>query len=49
MVIIDDYIRYPFVEVLDSLSARLKLDNILSMRGIPHVIRTDNGPPFNGE
>ena len=52
LVLIDDYSRYPFVEIIDSVSARTvipKLDHILAMRGIPQVIRSDNGPPFNGE
>ena len=52
IVVIDDYSRYPFVEVIKSTSAMTvipRLDNILAMRGIPQVIKSDNGPPFNGE
>ena len=52
MVLTDDYSRYPFVEVINSTSAKTvipRLDSILAMRGIPEIIRTDNGPPFNGE
>jgi hypothetical protein len=52
MVLIDDYSRYPFVEVVNSTSARTvipRLDSILAIRGIPACIKTDNGPPFNGD
>ena len=48
---IDDYSRYPvteFVESTSSISAIPVLDKILSAFGIPEVIKTDNGPPFNG-
>ncbi len=50
MVVMDDYSHYPFVEVINSTAATTvipKLDNILAMRGIPEVIKTDNDPPFS--
>ena len=51
MVIVDDYTRYPVVDILHSISSSVvipRMDNIFSMFGIPHVVKTDNGPPFNG-
>ena len=51
LVIIDDYSRFPIVEVLSSTSARSvipRFDRVFSEYGIPNVLRTDNGPPFNG-
>ena len=49
MVVIDEYSRFPEVEILTSTSARAvipKLDAILSRQGIPDVLKSDNGPPF---
>ena len=51
MVIVDDYSRYPVVEILSKLTAKAvipKRDNVFAMFGIPDVFKTDNGPPFNG-
>ena len=57
MVIVDDYSRYPVVEVLSNLSAKsiipkmdsvLKMDSVFALFGIYDVVKTDNGPPFNG-
>ena len=48
-VVIDEYSRYPEVEIVRSTSANIvipKLDRILSTHGIPTEIKTDNGPPF---
>ena len=48
-VVIDEYSRYPEVEIVRSTSANTvipKLDRILSTHGIPTEIKTDNGPPF---
>ncbi|XP_062585043.1 uncharacterized protein K02A2.6-like [Saccostrea cucullata] len=49
-VIIDEYSRYPVVEITKSVSAHSVipiLDKVLSTFGIPKVIKTDNGSPFN--
>jgi transposase InsO family protein len=49
MVLIDEYSRYPVIEILRSTSASTVipiLDKVLSTLGIPKVIKTDNGPPF---
>lgn len=51
MVVIDDYSRYPVVEILSKISAKAvlpKLDSVFALFGIPDVVKTDNGPPFNG-
>ena len=52
MVVTDDYSRYPIVEIVHSTSANTvvaALDKVLSTFGIPEVVRSDNGLPFNSE
>jgi transposase InsO family protein len=52
LVVIDDYSRYPEVEIVHSTSAQAvfpKLDAIFSRQGVPEIVRSDNGPPFNSE
>ena len=47
---IDDYSRYPEVEILKSVSSKStipKLDKMFSAFGIPEQVKSDNGPPFN--
>jgi hypothetical protein len=49
-VITDEYSRYPIVEIIKSESATAVipvLDKVISTFGIPNVIKTDNGSPFN--
>ena len=51
LVLIDEYSRFPIVEPVASTSHKQvipKLDNIFSTFGIPKKMRSDNGPPFNG-
>ncbi|KAK3706244.1 hypothetical protein QZH41_008631, partial [Actinostola sp. cb2023] len=51
LVLIDDYSRFPMVEIIKSTSSRTVipcLDKIFSEYGIPEMLRSDNGPPFNG-
>ena len=51
-VVTNECNRFPFVEIINSISAHpviLKLDSIFILRGIPEVIKLDNGPPFNAE
>ena len=51
MVVIDDYSRYPLVEKLKSTSADAvipRLETIFAMFGQVSIVRTDNGPPFQG-
>jgi len=49
LVAIDEYSRFPEVEITTSTSANYtipKLDKIFSINGIPEVVKSDNGPPF---
>lgn len=51
IVVIDDYSRYPEVEIIQSTSAKVvlpRLETIFARQGIPKTVKTDNGPPFNG-
>ena len=50
LIITDDYSRYPVVETVKPISANTvipKVDKVFSEFGIPDVVKTDNGPPFN--
>ena len=50
LVVIDEFSRFPEVEILHSTTANAvipKLDCIFSRQGIPKVVKSDNGPPFN--
>lgn len=52
LVVLDEYSRYPEVEIVRSTSATTvipRLDKIFSTFGVPEVVKTDNGPPFNGQ
>ena len=52
LVVVDRYSRFPEVEIVHSTRASAvipKLDKIFSVHGIPDVIISDNGPPFNGD
>ena len=52
LVVMDDYSRYPEVEIVYSTSAQAvfpKLDAIFARHGVPNAVRTDNGPPFQSE
>ena len=49
-VVIDEYSRFPTVEIMKSTSANATipvLDKLISTFGIPKTIKTDNGNPFN--
>ncbi|XP_033127671.1 uncharacterized protein K02A2.6-like [Anneissia japonica] len=51
LVIVDDYSRFPVVEILKSISARATipiLDKVFAIYGIPEV-KNDNGSPFNSD
>ena len=51
LLLIDDYSRFPFVGPLSSTSASAvipKLDKLFATFGTPRVVKSDNGPPFNG-
>ena len=50
LVAIDAYSRFPEVEIIRSTSATVtisKLEKIFSTHGLPQIIKSDNGPPFN--
>ena len=50
LVVIDQYSRFPEVELLRSTAASAtihKLDSIFARHGYPVKVRTDNGPPWN--
>ena len=52
LVVMDDYSRFPEVEIVGSTSAKTvipKLDSIFACQGIPVVVKSDNGPPFNSD
>ncbi|XP_028411670.1 uncharacterized protein K02A2.6-like [Dendronephthya gigantea] len=52
LVVTDTYSKFPEVEIVKSTSAKAcipKLDRIFGTHGIPKTIKTDNGPPFNGD
>ena len=52
MVIIDNFSKYPVVEILRSLTAGeviLNLDKIMATHGLIQELRTDNGPPFQSQ
>ncbi|XP_043245814.1 uncharacterized protein K02A2.6-like [Amphibalanus amphitrite] len=51
LVVIDEYSRYPEVEITSSTSGLATipvLDKIFATHGIPESVKTDGGPPFNG-
>ena len=51
LVIIDEYSRYPIVKIVKSTAARYVipvLSEVFSLFGIPTQVKTDNGPPFQG-
>ena len=51
LVVIDRYSRFPEVEIVSSTKASViipKLDKIFAVHGVPAIVRSDNGPPFNG-
>ena len=51
MVVVDEFSRFPEVELLTSTSAKAvvpKLDAILSRQGIPDILKSDDGSPFDG-
>ena len=51
LVIVDEYSRFPVVEIVHSTSVKTTitlLDKVFSQFGVPYVVKCDNGPPFNG-
>ena len=51
-IAINTYSQFPEVVIVCSTSDSCiipQLDRIFSIHGIPHVVRTDSGPPFTSE
>ena len=51
LVITDEFSRVPVVEVVRSTSAETVIqvvDNVFSLLGYPEIVKSYNGPPFNG-
>ena len=46
LVVIDDYSRFPEVDIAKAVLP--KLDRVFGTYGVPQVVKSDNGPPFNG-
>ena len=49
---VDEYSRYPEVEIVKSTASKNVLpsiDRIFSTHGFPETFKTDGGPPFNGD
>ena len=51
LLVIDVYSRFPEVEIVHSTSAKAvlpKLNRVFAAYGVPQVVKSHNGPPFNG-
>ena len=51
LVVIDGYSRFPEVGIVRSASVKAvlpKLDRVFAAYGVPQVVKSDNGSPFNG-
>ena len=49
-MVIEEYSRFPEVAVVKStnaISTIARLDEIFSRNGVPSILKSDNGPPFN--
>ena len=52
LVVIDEFSRFPEVEIFTTISARAvipRLDAIFARQVIPENLKSDNGPPFQGQ
>ena len=49
LILIDDYSRFPFIEPVTSEAACAVIPKIKKMFGTPDVLKSDNGPQFNGQ
>ena len=50
LVMVDDYSKYPEVEIVNTLSTNevlQKLEKIMATHRVLIELRTDNGPPFH--
>ena len=52
LVLVDQFSRFPVVEILKLLSTSavvVMLEHVSSQYGIPHVLISENRPPFSGQ
>ena len=52
LVLVDQFSSFPVVEIPKSLSTSavvVTLEHVFSQYGIPHVLISDNAPPFSGQ
>jgi hypothetical protein len=52
LVVMDEHSRFPEVEIVYSTAARVvvpRLKSIFARQGFPSVLKSDNGPPFQGQ
>ena len=52
LVVVDEHSRFPEVEIIHSTSAKAvipRLNAIFSRQGYPKIVKSDNGPPFQGQ
>ncbi|KAJ1123001.1 hypothetical protein NDU88_001474 [Pleurodeles waltl] len=52
LILVNDFSKYPEVEVISSLSAEVvipRLEKIMATHGLISEIKTDNGPPFQSK
>ena len=52
LVIIDNFSRFPLVEIMRTTTEKVlmvRLEQIFGIYGYPESIRSDNGPPFQGK
>lgn len=51
MVVVNEFSRFPQVELLTSTSAKAvvpKLEAVFSRQDVPDILKSDNGPPLMG-
>ena len=51
LVMVDEFSRYPLVEIVRSTAAETVIpvvDKVFSLFGFPEIIKSDNGPSFQG-
>jgi len=46
-VIVDEFSRFPFIEIISSTSFKHLEPILLKIFGLPKIMRSDNGPSFN--
>ena len=52
LIITDDYLRYPIVEIITSTAAKVVspvIDKVFAEFGVPHILKCDNGSPIQSD